>query len=320
MDQLGMRALSLWPELAAQAELDPADAQFAPLARRQGGRVDMVALHVIPAEGPPLVLKLQEKPRDPEGFAKAMQGHMNAQEAFPAGLPQLCAVDFEAQACLMHFAEGDPLSVVLDGAALGDQAAALRRAGAWLGQFHHATLTETRVFQPKYTLGYLRDVIAELRGGQRAVTDAAWFLNCAEKLCSQQHLFEGRSTKAAQTHGDLHMRNLLMGPPVRAVDFSANHAVPVGHDIGRLLSDYAILHAPHDAIPHGECLPIRVRDAFFDGYGLVGPEDPSVQLVIRHRVLAEWWGLPVAEQDRSVAQQLRWLGLKSLAARVFPGC
>ena len=319
MDQLSMQAMKLWPELAAQIGIAPEDVQVAPLARRLDARVDMVALRLDRQIGPALVLKLQAKPLDPEGFASAMQGHMYAFDAFPDGVPELLAVDFETQACVMEFAEGQPLAVVLDGATLEQQADAMKRAGAWLGQYHRATCVETRVFQPKYTLGYLQDVIQEVRNGTRRIVDTERFLACADALCGRQHLFEGRSTKAAQTHGDLHMRNLLMGPQVKAVDFSAQRVVPVGHDIGRLLSDYAILRAPHADIPPGEVLPIPVRDAFFDSYGLVGPEDPSVQLLIRHRVLAEWWGLPADQQDRSFAQQRRWLGIESLTARVFPG-
>jgi hypothetical protein len=319
MDQLSTQAMKLWPELAAQIGIAPVDVQVTPLARRQDARVDMVALRLDRQIGPALVLKLQAKPLDPEGFANAMQGHMQAFEAFPGGVPELLAVDFEAQACVMEFAEGQPLAVVLDGATLEQQASAMRRAGAWLGAYHRATYIETRVFQPKYTLGYLQDVTQEVRNGTREVVEPDRFLACAGTLHARKHLFEGRSTIAAQTHGDLHMRNLLMGPLVKAVDFSAERVVPVGHDIGRLLSDYAILRAPHDDIPPGEVLPILVRDAFFDGYCLIGPEDPSVQLLIRHRVLAEWWGLPADQQDRSVAQQRRWLGIESLAARVFPG-
>ncbi|WP_260348522.1 hypothetical protein [Alloyangia mangrovi] len=95
--------------------------------------------------------------------------------------------------------------------------------------------------------------------------------------------------------------------------------VPVGHDIARLLGDYAILHAPKAAIPEGEVLPPEVQGAFFEGYGLVPAEDPSVQLLLRNRVLAEWWGLPAKAEDRGPAQARRWAGVQALAGRVFPG-
>lgn len=319
MDQLSKQAMKLWPALSAQLETPPGDIQMTPLARRQDARVDMVALRLDRDAGPPLVLKLQARPVDPERFAKAMQGHMRAFEAFPTGVPEVLAVDFDAQACVMAFAQGQPLAVVLQDAPIMAQARAMRQAGAWLGQFHRATVVESRIFQPKYTLGYLRDVITEVQTGKREVVDAERFLACASSLCANQQMYEGRETKAAQTHGDLHMRNLLMGPQVKAVDFSADHVVPVGHDIARLLSDYAILRARHDDIPPEEALPVAIRNAFFDGYGLVGPDDPSVQLLVRHRILAEWWGLPADPQDRSVAQHQRWLGIKSLTARIFPG-
>ena len=64
------------------------------------------------------------------------------------------------------------------------------------------------------------------------------------------------------------------------MDFAGGRVVPVGHDIARLLTDYAILHAPKEAIPTGHVLPPEAQSAFFEGYGLVGPGDPSVRLLL----------------------------------------
>ncbi len=319
MDQLSKQAMQIWPGLAKQMGLARGALRVELLAQREDDRVTMVVLKLVDPAGRPLVLKQQMRPVDAQGFAEAMQGHMGAYEAFPAGVPELLAVDFDAQACVMEFVSGTPLATVLEGVPIEAQAGIMRQVGVWLGEFHRATLGETRVFQPKYTLGYLREVSDEVRTGKRKVADTRRFLACADTLCGRQSLFEGRKTKAAQTHGDLHMRNVMMSEQVKGIDFSAGRTVPVGHDIGRLLSDYAILRAPHDDIRPGEVLPITVRDAFFDGYGLVGPEDPSVQLLVRHRILAEWWGLPDQPESRSVAQELRWQGISSLVERVFPG-
>lgn len=318
MDELSKRAMSLWPDLAGQMGMAPGAVQVAPLARRQDARVDMVALLLKLTSGRELVLKLQDRPKDAEEFAEAMQGHMRSFEAFPEGVPELLAVDFDAQACVMEWVAGDPLATVLQEAPVETHPGIMRQAGAWLGQFHRATLGESRVFQPKYTMDYLRDVVDEVKSGKRDVAEKRKFLSCAEGFLARQHLYEGRRTQAAQTHGDMHMRNLLMGEQVKGIDFSAARIVPVGHDIARLLSDYAILRAQHDDIRPGEVVPVEVRDAFFDGYGVVRPDDPSVQLLLRHRVLAEWWGLPASETKRSVAQERRWQGIASLVEKVFP--
>lgn len=319
MDQLSKRAMQLWPALAKQIGAERGSWQMAPLARREDARVSMIVMRLTGAQGQALVLKVQDRPQDAQGFAEAMQAHMAAHEAFPEGVPALHAVDFEAQACVMDFVSGVPLATVLAETPIEAQAGILRQAGAWLGDFHKATQGDRRVFQPKYTISYLQEVIQEVQGGKRQVVQARRFLTCAQAMCDRQPLYEGQETVAAQTHGDLHMRNVLMGQRVMGIDFSTGRLVPVGHDIGRLLSDYAILCAPHEDIPLGEVLPESVQTAFFEGYGLVSAQDPSVQLLMRHRVLAEWWGLPARAEDRSAAQERRWQGINSLVERMFPG-
>lgn len=109
------------------------------------------------------------------------------------------------------------------------------------------------------------------------------------------------------------MRNLLVGDThAWGIDFAGGRVVPVGHDIGRLLADYAILRAPRADIPRGALLPQAALKAFFAGYDLVGPDDPSVRLLIRHRVLAEWWGVSASAHLRSKAAERRLRGVLSL--------
>ncbi|WP_353473464.1 phosphotransferase [Salipiger sp. H15] len=317
---LGRAALAHWPVLARELGLDPASWRPAPLARREDARVARILLCLDGPEGRRLVLKHELRPDDPAKFTAAMAAHLEVQEAYAAGVPALLAFDVERRACAMEFLEARPLSVLLEGAPLAEQAALLRRAGAWMGGFHRALPGERRVFQPKHTLGFLRGVMAEVASGARAVAEPERFISCAGALCADQARYEGRGTLTARTHGDLHLRNLVLGEAACwGIDFAGGRVVPVGHDIARLLADYAILHAPKEAIPAGEVLPPEALGAFFAGYGLVTAEDPSVQLLLRNRVLAEWWGLPARPEDRGPAQARRWAGVQALAGRVFPG-
>ncbi|MBY6003993.1 aminoglycoside phosphotransferase family protein [Salipiger bermudensis] len=313
-------ALALWPDLAGEMGEDPGLWQAAPLAWREDARVARVLLRLTGPEGRRLVLKHQARPVVPETFAEAIATHMAVQEVWPEGLPLMRAVDLARQACVMDHLEARPLSVLLEDAPLARQAELLRRAGAWLDGFHRALPGETRVFQPKFTVRFLRSVIDDLRAGERDVAEPARFLDCAEALCAMQPRFEGQETMSAQTHGDLHQRNLVLDDSrCWGVDFAGGRVVPVGHDIARLLTDYAILHAPKEAIPEGEVLPPEAQAAFFEGYRIVGPGDPSVQLLLRNRVLAEWWGLPARAAARSRAQARRFTRLMALAERVFAG-
>ncbi|WP_254899002.1 phosphotransferase [Thalassococcus arenae] len=316
MDALTRKAMAVWPALAVQMGERPGEWTPSRLAMREDARVSRILLRLDKSGATPLVLKHEDRPRRPQVFAEAVQAHVAAQEGFPDGVPAIRAVDLDRQSLVMDYVPGRPLSVVLDGASPQTQSAALRLAGAWLAGFHRGRLGDRRVFQPKFTLGFLDQVLAEISRGERAVSEPDLFRACAESLIGQRAEFEAQQTVAAATHGDMHMRNLLIGSDrAWGVDFAGGRVVPVGHDIGRLLADYAILRAPHADIPVGSVLPPQAEQAFFAGYDLVGPDDPSVRLLVRHRVLAEWWGLPVS--GRSTAQERRWQRLKSLVPRVF---
>ncbi len=314
MDRLTKATWALWPALAAEMGVDPAAFKRQPLAQRDDARVAMVALRVAGAEAS-FVLKRQIRPEDPAGFARGIDAQIAAAEAYPGAVPVMHAVDLKQQACVMEYVAGVPLAVALRDCDLAGQAALLRRAGAWLDGWHRATLGKPRVFQPRFTLGYLQRIMTEVTEGQRSVQRKTRFLACAETLLAQKSSFEGQQTHAAQTHGDLHMRNLLIGNAVWGIDFAGGDVVPVGHDIARLLSDYAILNAEPDTVPAGEVLPDAASAAFFEGYTLVGARDPSVRLLLRHRVLAEWWGLPT--RGLSSAQERRWRGIERLVPRIF---
>lgn len=317
LDELSRRALALWPGLAAEIGETPEAWQASELARREDARVARLLLRLDRQDADPLVLKYEARPRRPEDFARAMGLHLTAMEAMPDGVPALLAADMEAQASLMAHVTGPNLSNALrDGK--GDPADLLRRAGAWVAGFHRGGFGERRIFQPKFTTRYLAQIVGEVEQGARQVARRSDFLDAARGLMALQSAFEGAETVSAHTHGDLHMRNLIIGDGrCWGIDFAGGNQAPVGHDIARLLVDYATLHADHDRIAPGDVLPEAMLSAFFAGYDLVGPEDPSVRLLLRHRVLADWWGLPATGMQRSAAQERRFRRLMPLAQRVF---
>lgn len=314
-DPLTAAALRHWPQLAQDIGLVPENWWPEPLARREDSRVARVLLSMRHKDGRRIVLKHEAKPRRPEEFMRAMAAHLAAHDVYPKGVPELMSFDVNSQTCLMEMIPAQPLSVVLEPGALSRHMPILRKVGAWTAGFHRSGIGEPRVFQPQHTIRFLRQIMDEVTNGQRSVLNADLFLRCAQSLCNMEEEFEGQRTVTAQTHGDLHMRNVLVGNGgVWGIDFAGGRTVPVGHDIARLLVDYATLRAPHDRIPYGSVMPPEAIRAFFEGYDLVDASDPSVQLLLRHRVLADWWGLP---QKRSRAQERRWQGMQSLVTRVF---
>lgn len=313
-------ALRHWPGLAAEIGEAPDDWRASVLASRDDARVSRVLLLLRHGDGRALILKHEARPVRPDVFAASMQAHLAAQEGFAEGVPSLLAFDLETQTAVMTHVPGAPLAVVLEGQPLDRQLPALQMAGGWLARFHRGGLGDERIFQPKHTLRFLREILDELARGDRDIAEGAMFRRVAEALCAKQAAFEGQKTIAAATHGDMHMRNVLIGQDrAWGIDFAGGRIVPVGHDIGRLLADYAILRAPRDAITPGKVLPARAQEAFFAGYDLVQADDPSVRLLIRHRVLAEWWGVPARRDKRSMAAERRLAGVLSLieAARLY---
>ncbi len=66
----------------------------------------------------------------------------------------------------------------------------------------------------------------------------------------------------------------------------------MGHDIARLLLDYtAILRSSKD-LESGQIIPADANEAFFGGYRLVSPDDPSVQFLPYAKILGSLVSVP----------------------------
>ena len=317
-DALLDAALEHWPGLAADLGLSTQGWRAAPLARRDDPHHAVVLVKMTGPEGQALVLKHVAAPSDLETYARAMSAHQGAQKRYPEGVPALLSFDLSTQTCVMDYAEGRMLSLCLAEAGPAQRLDLLRRAGAWLDGLHRAGLGDPRQFQSKFTLRYLRQIREDVLAGRMPVAEPGRFCAAAETLLAREEEFSGQQTQAAPTHGDLHLRSLLVGTSqIWGIDFAGGRMVPVGHDIARLLVDAAVLYADADEVPVGEVIPADWSAAFFEGYRLVAPEDPSVRLLLRHRMLADWWGLPAFDEDRGPAQARRLRNLLALAPRIF---
>jgi hypothetical protein len=322
LDRAAAAARSLWPELARQAGLDPADWRLVPFAGRSDRRVERVLLKAEPRTGgPALIVKHQRRPNDPGAFAAALASHAAAQAGFVAapgiGLQPLLAADPENMAGLFGHVEGRPLIHVLPDAGADNRLRLLEMAGRWTAAFHAARPGIRREFRPPANLRQLRTVLAELSAGTRAVSEPARFTACARRLLDDAGRYAGRETVTAHQHGDLHLRNLLYGDCIWGIDVAAGAVRPVGHDLARLLVDYAARIADPHTVPPGGVLPEPALAAFLSGYRRIGADDPSLGLLLRLRVLADWWGLPARSENRALAQGRRLAGLLAIADRAW---
>lgn len=308
-------ALSHWRRIASAAGLTPGDWRAAVLSSRRDARHDRVVIGLTSDGQSPLVFKIDLLPQPQARFDAAVAAH-RAALARGARLPALLAVDPVHQAILQDWVPGRTAFDTCEMAP--DPAQVLRIIGAGVAAFHAAGGVTPRSFHPRYTVRYLRQIMATIRDGTRLVAAPALFLAHARRFCADQPAYEALPTCAVHLHGDLHLRNLMIaGPDVVLIDPLPAEPGPPGHDLGRLLVDYAAMIAPACPAQGNRPLPGVDLDAFFDGYRIAGPDDPSIRLLCRMRLLTDWITVPADPADRSRNQTRRLDGLMRLARAAF---
>lgn len=294
------------------------------LSERSDKSVAHIVLHLSHDDHAPLVLKYEARPVELDDFSKRLTEHHAAMGAFAQSaayrLPRIIAADPVKQAVLMEYIPARPATEKFEasGADLDRHAHLLSRIGGWVDAFHRARKGPPRPFQTHYTLTHLSRMEEAVSSGWAKIAAPEQFLEAARALRGQAFDFEGKQTIPSVQHADLHLRNVLLNDDVVVgVDFSGGHSAPVGHDLARLLVDYAVLHAPEGSIPKSQVIPPRAMEGFFETYRLIGPEDPAFQMMLRMRLLAEWRGLPGRDEDRSHAQDRRLAGVLRVARGTF---
>lgn len=321
---LNVTARDLAFDLLKLSELPLTGWMITPLSERNDENKAHIVLRLAHRDHPPLALKYEQRPVDHDDFNKRLTEHHAATGAFAQSeknrLPRIIAADPERQAILMEYIEARPATEYFEaaGADLDRHAALLTRIGSWVDAFHRARKGPSRAFQTHYTLTHLSQMEDNVASGRVSIAETDLFFDAARKLRGQAFNFEGKKTIPATQHADLHLRNVLMNDTsVAGVDFTGGHSAPVGHDLARLLVDYAVLHAPEGSIAMNEVLPPKALDGFFKAYQLVGPDDPAFQMMLRMRLLTEWRSIPANEDDRSPAQDRRLTGTLRVARLAF---
>lgn len=229
-------------------------------------------------------------------------------------------LDVERRACVLEWVPGQPMSDVARDA-MGHperQHELLTRAGVWVSKFHREQLDERRPFRPKFTLKYFDGIEAELDAGTRQVPDEALFRDGLATLHRVAPRFAGRESASCMQHGDLHMRNLIVNrETISGIDFSKGDPAPVGHDISKLLLDFVSLTVDPSEIPRGQVVPDRVLKAFFRGYDVVGPDDPSVNFLLYVKILSTWLHVPADPSQRTPGKIRTLNRIRPIAERAF---
>lgn len=234
----------------------------------------------------------------------------------------------KAHASEILFANDDATLVVMtevSGKTLNDHLTAgrshaqmLRRTGRWLAAFHGSGSTENRTYQPRYMVGHVARMGEAVRDGSLRVALPELFKASCDKIPQMAEAAMDQPTLSAPKHGDFNLRNILLGPDGETgIDFKPTSTAPVGFDIARILMDYAELFQPMDEVPPAALLSDTTLEAFFDGYDLVGRDDPAVRFIPFVQLLNDWRLIPPNPTRRSWRQVARMNMIETLARNAF---
>jgi len=322
---LEQAAMALWPRLAAIAEV-PVEGYVPKLLswRDESTRRRIVLEMTVPGQ-PPLVLKLAPLPADPALFSGSLAAQQAALRAMGGGVPRVLAALPESHALLMERVPGETAAAVMELATRPEQLDdALEACGRWLSRFHAATDAGMRAYRPRAVCDHLARQRDAVEAGRRQVPLAREFIALSERVIAEGARFDGLPARAGGRHGDMNLRNLVLAgdPPGQGgawgLDFAPAQSAPVGHDVARLLLNYAVTCTDPEQIPEGEVLPPRALAAFFKGYVFSGAQDASIGFLLRNQIIADWARIPAAAAKSDLLQQIRLAALRVIARRAFP--
>jgi len=303
------------PRMLEKAGLEPDGWDVRILSQRDDAVMRRVVLGLEAPGQPPLVLKAVFHPYDPDAFCDGLNAQDRVAISVP-GVPRILTADLSSQLVLMERLPGQTLFDLCVDQPVDTHAPHLRAVGAWLDVYHRAEGVEPRNFRPEFTQRYLDEVAEAVASGKKQIPQRPRFLEAVNWLRANPPRGAQCRTVAAQCHGDLNMRNLMVdGDRVGALDFQPLRVVPVGHDLVRLFLHYAAF-CPQ-AYEGDSILPGVDLSAFFEGYTLTGPWDFTLPYLARVRLLDDWSRIPKLQEDRSFAEQRRFRGILGLVDRAF---
>lgn len=311
------RALGEWTQIAPTLGFDPAAFKARIIWQKDDAQRSHIVVRLKGART--LILKRVFRAPNDVGLAEAVAAqaaaHVQLADNPKAHAPEVLYTANDGRIVVMAEASGKTLNDHLS--AGRPHAQMLRRTGRWLARFHASGPTETRTYQPKYMVGHVARMADEVAAGKLHIAQPDLFTACCAKIPVIAEGMMQQQTVSATKHGDFNLRNILLGPDgATGLDFKPVSSAPVGFDIARLLMDYAELFQPEGTAQTGALLSDDTLDAFFDGYDLVGRDDPSVRFVPFVQLLNDWRLIPPDPARRSWRQVARMDRIADLARRL----
>ncbi|NSX53593.1 phosphotransferase [Parasulfitobacter algicola] len=313
-------ALEAWRIMAPKEGFDPYAYTPVRTWRKQDRRRDHIVLQLKDQTGKSIILKKLYRPTDQDAFVNTVKNHHRAHNALrdheTAQVPSILFQDDQQLVYITEFVQGTTFFGVCE--QIEDRTAILAKAGAWMSAFHQATEEQRRIYQPKFMVNHINHLVDEMQSGKRRIRAQQQFIKTATYIQDFAKNFEGQESIISAKHGDMNMRNLLIGSDMSwGIDFGEISNAPVGFDIARFLLNYAETFADLDDIAPGDVIPKCDLDAFFTGYTFVGQNDPAVQFLLKVQLLLDWNRLPRNLTQTSIAHMVRFKRIQKIAKTAF---
>jgi len=272
-------------------------------------------------DAPDLILKHTLAGQLYKHFDNGVVAHVRAVKVFDGEgrlhVPALLHVDPDAQFLVMQAADGETAhDLIADDST--KRAAVLQACGAWMGHWHRQTYERDNPINPTVVQKSLRSLRDQVASHDRGIVGRRAFLERAAVVDDMAEAARGQVTKLAATHGDMNLRNLIIGPQgTYGIDFGAIHTAPIGHDLARFFSNFANFFYPTDAADGDARWLENDLAAFFAGYGADGRNDPAFRYLLRMEIIKEWAKVPKDPAKRDAHHRHRWTGIQLLSTFLF---
>lgn len=290
---------------------------------REDAQVARCVLKLI-GPGVAYTFKHEKAPIHRARFAKTFERQLAAFQGFPlvAGMAiaEPMRIDAKRQCAIFRYVEGqnlrDHLTYFCPTREL--QLQMVERAGAWLDHFHRSTMEDHRRFYANHARNRYLDLRNDVEAGRLSVPETPLFTACIDALEQLAPNLRGQETVFALPHRDFHAGNLIWdGTTLTGIDLGAGTAAPVGQDINKFLIDYVRRFCAAEELAPGQLCPDDVKEAFFSGYRLVGPDDPSVRLYAWGQMAEAWKLIPADKLKRAQSEQDCLTQLRSIAKQAL---
>jgi len=289
-------ARASWPDLAAQAGVDPAAYVLQAVSCRREGADG--ARCVVRAGGTDAFALKFRLPFDSARFSRTLAAHQSAAEALNP-LPDVGAVpvighDPARGVLMLPWLAGETLDTHLS-ARPDDGAKTLALAGRILHGLVAAAPTEAQAFTGDWQLRRLDQMPAGDLPGKAA------FAKHRASLGALADALGGADMTKGRIHGDFRLANLLWdGATLTVLDLENTQSHPVVRDVAQLLVDAAVWTGERPLDGQG-------TQAFIDALGLSPPDTRLLRFFVAFQLLHLWAGTPRPNWKRSPRQmhQLR---------------